>query len=74
MSGVTHGALDGSDPGDTVDILVEDLGVAVSKDHVFVVVDGGGVGLVRLVLRPELAKSLVLLAAKGLCEQERHIY
>jgi len=41
------------------------------RDEVFIVVDAGGVGLLRVRSFPSLAVDLVLLLAKGICEQGR---
>lgn len=68
---ITSENLDGTDPGDCVDIFVRDYGVAVTEDEVFVVVDGGDVGLLRLRSDKRIAQALVLLAAKGICEMEK---
>lgn len=71
MSRITRGVLAQTDPSDSVDIPVHDLGVALDGEHIYVTVDGGGVGLLRLAVPPDLAQSLVLLVAKGICERER---
>lgn len=73
MSGITRGILAGTEPSDSVDIEARDFGVAFTDDgsKVFITVDGGNVGLLRLVSSPELAKALVLLVAKAVCESER---
>lgn len=68
---VTANVLGGENPGDMVDILARDFGVAVTGDEIFVVVDGGALGLLRVRALPELAMDLLLLLAKGICEQGR---
>lgn len=71
---LTRENLDGTDPGDTVNIFVEDYGVSVTENEVWITVDGGNVGLLRLRSDKRLAKALVLLTAKGLCEMEKLSY
>jgi hypothetical protein len=66
---ITENILGGENPGDMVDIIAQDFGVAVSVDEVFIIVDGGGVGLLRIRSHPGFALDLMLLLAKGICEQ-----
>lgn len=70
---ITPGILAGTEHSDSVDIQAHDFGVAIAGDGstVFITVDGGGVGLLRLMVAPDLAQALVLLVAKGLCEAQR---
>ena len=68
---ITKAILDGTEPSNSVDILVRDFGVAVTDDEVLITVDGGNVGLLRLCSDKRLAQALVLLVAKGLCEMEK---
>jgi hypothetical protein len=70
MTAITKAILDGTEPGDSVDITVRDFGVAINDDEVLITVDGGNVGLLRLCFEKQLANALVLSVAKGLCEME----
>jgi hypothetical protein len=57
-----------------VDIIVRDFGVGITDDEMFITVDGGDVGLLRLVTPAKLAKALQLLVTKGICEMDHLVY
>jgi hypothetical protein len=71
MGAITRQVLEGSAPNDSVNIFARDFGVAITDSDVLIYVDGGNVGLLRLVASPQRAKALMLLVASALCEHER---
>lgn len=68
---ITENVLGGENPGDMVDIIARDFGLAITDNEVLITVDGGDVGLLRLVSSPGLANALLLLVAKALWEYRR---
>jgi hypothetical protein len=55
---ITRGVLAETEPSDSVDIGVRDLGVALDGENIYVTVDGGNVGLLRLAVPPHLAQEI----------------